>query len=55
MTTIYDALAAKLGRKPTLDETKAEVRRILNEGYRRAAEAGRLAHPSKLAIITRCK
>lgn len=27
--TIYDALAERLGRKPTHEETKAEVRRII--------------------------
>ena len=30
--TIYEALAKKLGRKPTHAEVKAEVKRILEEG-----------------------
>jgi hypothetical protein len=42
--TIYDQLAAKLGRTPTHEETKSEVRRILADGTRERAEAGKLAH-----------
>ena len=30
--TIYEALAKKLGRKPTNADVKAEVKRILEEG-----------------------
>ena len=29
--TIYNRLAAKLGRAPTSDETEAEIRRILTK------------------------
>lgn len=32
--TIYAALVAKLGREPTHDEIKADVRRILNDAWR---------------------
>lgn len=31
-TTIYDALATRLGRIPTNAELKAEVNRIISEG-----------------------
>jgi hypothetical protein len=46
--TIYDALAAKLGRKPTHDEIKAEVKRILGEAFDAAAAAGKLAHQKRV-------
>lgn len=29
--TIYEALKAKLGREPTRDEVKADIKRILSE------------------------
>jgi hypothetical protein len=45
--TIWEALAAKLGREPTGDEVKADIRRILEEGRREMAEAGRLPHQRK--------
>lgn len=44
MTTIYQALRAKLGREPTNEELKADVRRILEETTQELAEAGRLSH-----------
>lgn len=44
MTTIYDALAEKLGRKPTHEEIRTEVKRILGESLVDRAEAGKLAH-----------
>ncbi len=31
--TIYEALKAKLGREPSNAELKAEVKRILHDGY----------------------
>jgi hypothetical protein len=45
--TIYDALAAKLGRKPTHAEIKTEVRRIIGEAFDATAAAGKLAHQKK--------
>lgn len=42
--TIYDALAARLGRKPSALEVRAEVARIINSAFVEAAEKGRLAH-----------
>jgi hypothetical protein len=42
--TIHDALAAKLGRKPTNAELKAEMARIREEGIIEAAMTGKLAH-----------
>jgi hypothetical protein len=43
-TTIWQALAQKLGREPTRAEAKAEVRRILEESLIERAEAGKLRH-----------
>lgn len=37
--TIWNRLAAKLGREPTNEEAKAEVKRILAEGTKAAKEA----------------
>jgi len=34
--TIWNRLAAKLGREPTNEEAKEEVKRILSEGTERA-------------------
>jgi hypothetical protein len=42
--TIWNALARKLGRQPTLAEVKAEVARILQDGIVERAEAGKLRH-----------
>jgi hypothetical protein len=42
--TIWNRLAARLGREPTNDEAKAEVRRILTESLIDRAEAGKLPH-----------
>ncbi len=40
--TIYEALAIKLGREPTREEVKADVRRILTEVSTQMAKAGKL-------------
>lgn len=40
--TIWNQLAAKLGREPTNDEAAAEVRRILAEGTQEMAARGAL-------------
>ena len=45
--TIYEALRAKLGREPTHEEVKADVRRILREGYAEMAARGKLPHQRK--------
>lgn len=45
--SIYDSLAKRLGRKPTNDEVRAEVRRIIREAYEDVAQAGRLPHQRK--------
>jgi type IV secretory pathway ATPase VirB11/archaellum biosynthesis ATPase len=45
--TIWNRLAAKLGREPTVTEAKAEVRRIMAEAECTLAEAGRLRHQRK--------
>jgi hypothetical protein len=42
--TIYEALAAKLGRTPTNAELKADVERIKREAYEELARAGKLPH-----------
>lgn len=42
--TIWNRLALNLGREPTLQEVKQNVRRILDEAMVDAAEAGRLKH-----------
>lgn len=42
--TIYEALCAKLGREPTHAEIKADIIRILADGTRERAEAGKLPH-----------
>lgn len=47
--TIYEALAAKLGRTPTNAELKADVERIKADGLREMAERGRLQHQRKRA------
>lgn len=47
MVTIWDALAAKLGRQPTNAEATAEVKRILAEGYVERATLGKLPHQRK--------
>lgn len=44
MATIYEALKEKLGREPTHAELKADVKRILEDGLRERAEAGKLAY-----------
>lgn len=45
--TIYEALAAKLGRVPTHAELKADVKRILAEGLIELAEKGKLPYQKK--------
>lgn len=45
--TIYQALAAKLGRTPTNDELKADVKRILTEALVDTATKGKLKHQRK--------
>jgi len=40
--TIYEALAAKLGRTPTLAELKADVARIKSEAIQELAAKGKL-------------
>jgi hypothetical protein len=42
--TIYEALRRKLGREPTHAELKADVKRILHEGWIERAGKGKLAH-----------
>jgi hypothetical protein len=42
--TIYEALAARLGREPTIAEICNDVKRILAEGTIERAEAGKLRH-----------
>jgi hypothetical protein len=53
--TIWEALAARLGRKPTNAEANAEARRILREGHEAEliarAERGALPHQRKRASI----
>ncbi len=45
--TIFEALAAKLGRMPTNTEIKADVKRILAEGLAELASAGKLRYQRK--------
>ena len=45
--TIYNALEAKLGRKPLNSEIKAEINRILTEALIERAEKGKLSHQRK--------
>jgi hypothetical protein len=47
--TIYEALAAKLGRNPTNAELKADFNRILEEGMVELAGKGKLPHQRKTA------
>ena len=42
--TIWNRLAARLGREPTAAEARAEVRRILTDGLVERAGAGKLPH-----------
>ncbi len=53
--TIWEALAARLGREPTNAEANAEVRRILHEGRDadliNRAERGALPHQRNHASI----
>ncbi len=42
--TIWNRLAARLGRQPTEAEGVAEVRRILDEAAVERAMAGKMAH-----------
>ena len=42
--TIWEALAEKLGRPPSLKEVRDELRRILVEGEVELAEKGKLSH-----------
>ena len=45
--TIWNRLAAKLGREPTNEEACNEVKRILDETLVARAERGQLAHQRK--------
>lgn len=45
--TIWEALAAKLGREPTNREACAEVKRILSEGTAERAAQGKLSWQRK--------
>jgi len=42
--TIWAKIANRLGREPTNEEAKQEVRRILGEGIVDLADAGKLKH-----------
>lgn len=42
--TIWNRLAARLGRQPTNAEAAAEVKRILTDGLVELADAGKLPH-----------
>lgn len=46
--TIWNRLAAKLGRQPTNDEAKAEVKRILSEPE--VPSDGRLPHAVRRSV-----
>ncbi len=45
--TIYEALAAKLGRPPTDAECRADVKRVLTESLIERATKGQLTHQRK--------
>lgn len=45
--TIWNRLAARLGREPSDTEASDEVRRILSEGTAERAAAGKLTHQGK--------
>lgn len=45
--TIYEALKTKLGREPTHEEIKADVKRILQDGLIERAARGELAHQKR--------
>ncbi len=45
--TIWNRLAAKLGRQPTNAEAEAEVKRIMTQALIETAEQGKLAHQRK--------
>ena len=45
--TIFNQLAARLGRTPTDDEAIAEVKRLMSENTRDMAAAGKLPHQRK--------
>lgn len=45
--TIWNRLAARLGRQPTHAEATAEVKRIMSETTIELAEAGKLPHQRK--------
>lgn len=45
--TVWNRLAARLGREPTNAEARAEVRRILDEAHCERAEAGKLSHQKR--------
>jgi hypothetical protein len=47
--TIWAKLANRLGREPTNEEAKQEVRRILDEGLVELASAGKLKHQRRRA------
>lgn len=47
--TIWNRLAAKLGREPTNAEATAEVKRILTDGLVDLAGAGKLPHQRRRA------
>ena len=45
--TIWNRLAKRLGREPTNDEARDEVKRILTEALVDRVRAGKLAHQRK--------
>lgn len=45
--TIYNRLAARLGREPTDAEVRAELNRIMTEARVAMAEQGKLPHQRK--------
>lgn len=45
--TIWNRLAARLGRQPTNDEVRTEVRRIMSEATVDLADAGKLPFQRK--------
>lgn len=45
--TIWEALAARLGREPTNAEAAADVRRILEEAHVERATVGKLPYQQK--------
>lgn len=48
--TIYEALATKLGRRPTNEELKADVSRIKREAVSELATHGKLPHQKRARV-----